>query len=246
MAKIFSGVVLAGIGIILSIGTSKISKSLDTGRLVQSLITELSNPDSSSLLKQDIALLTLDHTLYDDNPELVMDICKKVVLSKHYDIITSNTALEIIQKHDKRLYESLRNDEETKSKIADNLNLFRDSAASKTLDQAEIKFFEHIRKNVIYIQFTHAENRKTAEQLRTKLSATYFAPGVECVTGNKKNAIIYYFPEDAALANAIYTEVTQFLKTAELKQAPGTLEILDYSGRGYKAVKGQIEIWLEI
>lgn len=245
ITKIISGVLIAGIGVILAVGTSKITKSLETGRLVESLIVELSAPDSSSTLKQDIALITLDHTLFDDNPALVMDICKKVVISKKYNPSTSNTALEIIQKHDNQLYDTLIKNDELKTKLSHIIDKYRDSSLNKDLELAEIKFFEHVFKNVIYIQYRNKDNKQIIENLRSYLNNIgYNAPGVELINRDFGNSIIYFNKLDSTLANTVYSNLKQFIKDNELRL--DNVEIKDYSNKGFKVVKGQIEIWLNI
>ncbi len=97
LSKIVSGIVLVLIAIVLKFGADKISSSLQTGQLVQSLIVDLSSPDTIKI-RQEIALVALDQVLWKQNPELVLKVCERIVLNTdQYDQISGVLAFEILK-----------------------------------------------------------------------------------------------------------------------------------------------------
>ena len=107
LSKIASGIVLVLIAIVLKFGADKISSSLQTGQLVQSLISDLSSPDTTKI-RQEIALVALDQTLWKQNKELVLKVCERIIKNTdQYDQITGMLAFEILKSRDSLRAEKL-------------------------------------------------------------------------------------------------------------------------------------------
>ncbi|MCK4761222.1 MAG: hypothetical protein KAW12_03420 [Candidatus Aminicenantes bacterium] len=80
IGKLISGVLLALITILIGIGVNRVDESLRKGALVQSLISDLTQ--DKERFRRDVALLALDRTIGDDDPEIVVDIAWQILVNK--------------------------------------------------------------------------------------------------------------------------------------------------------------------
>ena len=181
LSKIVSGIVLVLIAIVLKLGADKISSSLQTGQLVQSLISDLSSPDTTKI-RQEIALVALDQTLWNQNKELVLKVCERIIKNiDQYDQITGMLAFEILESRDSlravELYEEIKN-AVTKSTIS------YDDTASVIRYTTNIvienpKLLNRVKKNKLYLHFANEENRKKIKELHKEFIEVGFnAPGI--------------------------------------------------------------------
>jgi hypothetical protein len=76
IGKIVSSLVLVVIAMFIKSGSERIAFSLQSGQLVQSLISDLTTQEQQT--RQDVALLALDNSIGDEKPRMVAAIAERL------------------------------------------------------------------------------------------------------------------------------------------------------------------------
>lgn len=255
MAKVFSGLILGALTLVIGYGSNRIATSLETGQLVQSLITDLAVPDTT--IRQDIALIALNHSVGDQNPRLVLDICERVLRNTDdFDSLAGNVAFAIIRGRDparaSRIEEEARalarrvqaqHFADTLAAEDDTSSVTREQVSRKQAYQAaQQQFIARVLPNRVYIQFNAEEGRELVERLQLYLQdAGLNAPGVERVKGDYANGVRYFHEQDRALAERVAALTTAFF---EKQGHPLRVPPVDYTGAAVEGAAGQVEVWL--
>ena len=254
VSKIISGIVLVLIAIVLKIGTDKISSSLQTGQLVQSLIADLSSPDTTKI-RQEIALVALDQTLWDQNKELVLEICERIVKNTdQFDQATGTLAFQIIERRDSAranlVKEKIKNDTLSKPvtqalSSTDSSKVIRETATTVVENS---KLLNRVKRNRVYLQFGNENEREKIRGLQKKLiEAGFTVPGIEMVKGNYQLDIRYFHSEDKVLIGNIGQTIESFLKTEGI-DLKDKIPVKNLSKTKFKdqVPVGNIEVWINL
>ena len=254
VSKIISGIVLVLIAIVLKIGTDKISSSLQTGQLVQSLIADLSSPDTTKI-RQEIALVALDQTLWDQNKELVIEICERIVKNTNqFDQATGTLAFQIIERRDSAranlVKEKIKNDTLSKPvtqalSSTDSSKVIRETATTVVENS---KLLNRVKRNRVYLQFGNENEREKIRGLQKKLiEAGFTVPGIEMVKGNYQLDIRYFHSEDKVLIGNIGQTIESFLKTEGI-DLKDKIPVKNLSKTKFKdqVPVGNIEVWINL
>ena len=242
LGKIASSVILVIITIVLGYGMNRITASLEKGQLVKDLIDDLTTEPKST--RQDIALITLKHSMSRHDPHLVLDIAAQVFNTREkFDDTTSDVAFEIIRELDPDRAETLA------LIIAERQHASLRSEPDPTKDKRGIsddaKFVAKAFTNVVYIQYRSEKTRSLAGELQEILNAKKFkAPGIEKVDEEFSNEIRYFHKKDEALAiDTIKNVVEDFFRSRGIEVF---FKVLDLSASKLRAPEGQIEIWINL
>ena len=251
LGKLTSSIIFVLIALFLKIGADKIAVSLETGSLVQSLITDLTTLNQKT--RQDVALIALDHTVGDEKPQLVSEIAQRIF----EDLVKSNpseqdsalgsVAWKICLRRDPQSAEQQR--EQMLIAQVNELQKLRPQEGKGAKPQIEkptvkTRLLSETFPNLVYIQFQPEDQRERMESLRNYLNQNgYYAPGVEHVKDNFNPGVRFFHPGDATLAEEVARVTETFMqeKGRELK-----LRIIDLSGKGYKVREHLVEIWLKL
>ncbi len=256
LSKIVSGIVLVLIAVVLKLGADKISSSLQTGQLVQSLISDLSSPDTNKI-RQEIALVALDQTLWNQNDELVLQVCERISLDTKYEQITGALAFTILKSRDSlradELLKQIEQKEKDKSKqhiTPPDTSDYVVTAVQQDIPDYNVEgsnILARVKKNKLYIHFANEENRQKIRQLQGDFkSAGFYAPGIERVKGNYRLDIRYFHKEDSILTGSIVQIIKNFLEEEEINIK--SVSIKDFRGTKFQkgATVGLIEIWINL
>jgi len=254
VSKIISSIVLVSIAIVLKIGTDNISSSLQTGQLVQSLIADLSSPDTSKI-RQEIALVALDQTLWDQNKELVLQICERIIKNtEQYDQVTGTLAYDILKRRDASRAELI--DEE----INNDIKRTSTTPVLSGIDSTEViqdtiytvsdnpKLLTRVKKNRVYLQFRNENEREKIRELQKELiDAGYVVPGIEMVERNYTLDIRYFHSEDKILIGNIEQTINNFLRTEGI-DFNDRIPVKNLSKTKFKdqVPIGNIEVWINL
>jgi hypothetical protein len=244
IGKLLSGFVLAGIAIIIGIGSEKITNALKKGSLVQSLITDLTNGESTT--RQDVALIALHHSVGKEDSVMVAEIAERIFYDlKNSDSSLGGIAFKILKERKpsraKEIEENIQLKLSAPGNRSQNISAADTSLISitKTEPSASGLLAARIFDTLVYIQFRGSVTREKMNELRNKfLEKGYNAPGVERIDGNFKNWVRYFHPEDKELAERVAGLAKEFIgKDIEFS-------LQDLSGMGHKAQVGLIELWI--
>jgi len=238
VTQIISGVIFAGIAVILSIGSSQISASIQKGQFLTGVIDDLTT--TSNRGKRDIALIALDRFLGDSERELVADVAEQVIRNLDFDSVEAQIAFDILAKrdHDKaqRLLDEIVSAARQSMDTTSGPSAVPPPPIVQKAKTRVTKALERIGGNIVYIQFSGEENRKKVERLAKELREMgYKVPGIEQRDFNF-NDVRYFRRLDKPVATVI-------AKTAE-KQLNIEAKVKDLSQSGMSAPKGLVEVWI--
>lgn len=248
VVKIASTVFLGALIYIIPNASQRIAASLDTGRLVQTLITDLTT--SNQQTRQDLALIALNRSVGEHNSQLVSEIAERI----YFDLSSRDTlrqgtgrvAFNVLASRDPARAQFVRDSMEAeidRSRTQAISPPNADSAMTRSVSR-EAELIARIHHSVVYIQFSAEDERPTARALRETLSAAgFWAPDVDQVDGNFSNWIRYFHASDESLALRARDAVQSFF-TQRGDTIP--FRVQNMSGRGFKAPEGQIEVWLRL
>lgn len=252
VGQILSGLLLAAIALLIKTSADNIATSLKKGDLVRSMISDLAS-DSDKGIRQDLALIALDHSLGDQEQGMIVEIAEQIIKQGKYDNVTGTIAFKIINQRapakakelqdqalllasDKTVREDLRSSANPMALVAPT------PIPSPGVDSGK-QVLAKVLPNLIFIQIKNEQSRATAEALRSALSAQgYFAPGVDQVEGNYSSSVRFFHQEDQALARQVNELVKKFLSSRNINI---TTDILDLSKLRHTGQPGQIEIWID-
>jgi hypothetical protein len=261
VSKLVSSVLLAVIAIVVQQGASRIATSLQTGDLVRNLIQDLTT--RSERARQDIALIALNHSVGDQNPELVVEIAERIYRELTLDsgqnkispegVKKGIIALEIIKQRDPKRADAIQKDLWSDPNTIAELQQLRPKGGGPDAEvteqaqgevSAKTQLLAKAFPNLIYIHFRDEKNKQLAEGLRNRLNeAGFYAPGVERVDKDYPNNVRFFHGEDRELAQRVATTAEQFLSE---QKSPRKLELQDLSSKGFKVQKGHVEVWINL
>lgn len=249
LGRIFSGIVLVVIAMVIKSGSERIAFSMQSGQLVQSLIADLTTQDQQA--RQDVALLALDHSIGAENPPLVSDIAERLFRdTQSRDSARSHAlggvAFRVLEHRAPQRAQLIRDSleslvQEERATLVSNpdtamLAMQRAPAASELIAR--------VFPSIVYVQFRNEDERSTATALQQALLASGFnVPGVEHVDAQYRNWVRYFHPEDQALAERAARRSEAFL--AERGHVV-EFRVQDLSGSGYNPPRGQVELWMNL
>jgi hypothetical protein len=249
--KIVSGILLVVIAVVLERGSSRIAQSMQSGQLVQSLISDLAVPDTT--IKQDIALIALNHSVGEQNPALVLQICERILENtRDYDDITGKVAFEIIRSRDPKRAAEI---DSTARKLAQREQSIQRSAAVATAEKparptkaalSASKFIARVLSNVVYVQFKSNDYRDQISRLQAALNnAGIAAPGIEQVDAEFGNSIRYFHEQDRELAERVKKITVDFFQDEGVYL---NVEIQNLSNTKLSATTspGRVEVWINL
>ena len=265
VAKLFSGVVLVGIAMVIKCGTDEIAASHRRGELVRSLLADLTTRDQQT--RQDLALIALDHSLGDQNADLVLDIAERLVLdtvgvpdsARAAARALGSTAFRILERRAPGRADSVRTliEEQVQDAFADpDVRAAARSApdtATRTVAsavddraaRAATDLLGAIRSRVVYIQYQGDVQRAQVEAMRRMFAdAGFTAPGVERIETRFTSAVRFFHVTDSALADTVAQLARTFVQANGL--GPVTLPVQDLTARRLRAPRGQIEVWISV
>lgn len=272
--KLISGLMLGTISVALGFFTffyqkaeSEKANALKKGELIQKMIGELLQTDEG--IKRDVVLIALDNSIDMDDPVLA-DIVEHLYRnSSDPSDKALKVAFRILEKRRPELAKEINNEAQEKLLNAETRAEVRslpgeipagnelpvlpkksDGPVSPTMEtqKRESPVLNVARqiaaaspKQVVYIQYKNAALQSKMNELKETLAGQgFFAPGVEHVDRNYANSIRYFNKEDAAQAAQIAQMVSDFFK------ACGGPAFSPVEFKGFKAPKGQIEVWINL
>lgn len=258
LVKLVASVVLVAIGMAIRHGTSQIATSLETGGLIQSLIADLSSVNGE--IRRDLALIALNHSIGDRNPELVAQVAERLYQDRvesettairHDAHVVGELAFEILRKRNPQQASKIEDELSTKANapemrkaLVSDANILKTPPDRKVAVRSTAELLARVYPSVVYIQYRTEGNQDLSERLRRRLTDSgYHAPGVELVAGKYTTSVRYFRPDDEALAEKLAGEVQAFLKQ---EGKPREVPTENLSGIGYNPPPGQIEVWLRV
>lgn len=263
VGKVISGVVLALIAVIIKSGTDRIAAAQHRGELVRALIADLTTRDQRT--RQDIALIALDHSVGDDNPQLVIEIAERLVLDttgystadRAETQTLGSVAFKVLKKRNPTRADSLKreleqrfasgvsSDSGVRASLRSDPDTARPLATKDSSAQAATSLIRPVSSNVVFLQFQGKVRREAMERLRKSLDeASFVAPGVEYIAKPFRSSVRYFYPEDSLQAARAAKVTTDFLQKERLNA--GLVNLQNMSRRGLRVPRGQIEVWLTI
>jgi hypothetical protein len=263
IVKILSGGILVIVSFILShtndlkkqeneLKQQEINNSLKLGEFTKTLINAMIIEDSTHL-QQDLAFITLDHTIGKADPKFVSDLGSRVIEKYLYsksdkDPGNMQYILRIIKEKDVSAYNELmlkinKQNEALYVKAVNNLSNSpqKDTTAlSASFSKKELDKFGLLSKATIFIQIDNGDipSKEKAAKLQAQLRQNGFnVPGVEAITKFKfQNAIRYYYSSDEGAAQQIKAVVDKLTN-----QSVKLVKLNNNSTHN-----GLIELWLNI
>lgn len=244
ITKLVGDIILVVIAVLIGIGSERIATALQSGELTQQLLTDLARADSASVLRHEIALAALDQSVYEQSPELVWEVCERILRNIDYKAADRTYAFHILSKRD-----SLRA-----------LSVYRDITLSnpdpakidlaQSNQQRDITLQQIVNDNlgkttlgkVVFLQFKGDIHRDIIRQLQSNISkAGYTAPGIEYVAGNYTSEVRYFHPVDSTYARSVQELTQEFMNGTNFRVNVG---IRDLTRAQFNAPEGQIEVWI--
>ena len=267
--KLIGSVVLVAIPVMISIGANRISQSMERGKLVESLLSELTNEQVK--MRRDLALIALDAavpppekckvlgvfkcSIDETRPDMVAEVA--VVLWRQLDDRSESTqAAKIIIKRKPTTHTAILTSDVQVTSAPDPVARVDTQESKRIAQKAEIvsrlvvqpvERLNQVRMRpdaalagVKAVYVQYRDDRKAAEQIRDALlEKGVSVPRLELVPGIRQNDIRYSSPDEREAAQRL----RDFLHT-DLQIQINDDKLIDLSGRGYKAPPGQFEVWI--
>lgn len=246
--KLLSGVLLAVIAVVLERGSAKISQSMQTAQLVQSLISDLAAPDTT--IRQEIALAALNRAVWDQNPELVWDVCERILTNSQYLDVTRDYAFQVVFERDSTRAKGLlaaRGSSDLVRTTADSIagdTTPQGMTLSRVPDPLTQRLLSRYLQKVVYIQYHGRGAQDIAQGLRRRLIDDGFtSPDGERVDP-RVNRVYYFYSEDSAAAYHLADITRSYFANARVNASlPDEIKVRNLAGK-YSAPEGQLEVWI--
>jgi hypothetical protein len=248
-------VVLVGIiGLLIKTGADNISASYKKGELVQSLISDLAAEDPKNI-RQDVALIALNHSLGDQEKQLIIDIAQQIVQENSYNKVAGSVAYRILEQRAPTIAQNIRDralllaaSPTVTMEIRSNANPAALTGPtprpSPEAAAAEKQFMAKVLPNLILVQFRNEQSRAVFDELRQVLNRNgLIVPGPDRVDASFTSSIRFFHEEDRALAERVFDETKKFFQARQISVNP-TMQ--NFSKSNFKALSGQIEIWIDL
>ena len=241
VGNLMSSVLLAAIAILVARGSEKIANSMRSGEIVASLVEHLSMPDSGT--RHEIALAALNRAVWDQNRELVWDVCERIIRNGKFVDYTRSYAFQLLLERDSTRATALLAD------IGHQELVVRGPVEGAMLARPPLDSLasalraRYASGGVVYVQFAGEENRQIAEALRQRLAAQGFrAPAVEPVDP-QVNRVYYFHKQDSVLADSLARTVQAFFLSQDPSRTLPGFTVRNLAGR-YRVPQGQLEVWV--
>jgi hypothetical protein len=249
LSKVTASVFLAALVFVIPTASQRIASSLDTGRLVQALIADLTTSDQQT--RQDLALIALNRSVGQHNGQLVSEIAERI----YFDLSQRETeqqsigrvAYGVLASRDPVRASHVRDSIEAEAatsrpQIVSPPNA--DSVRGTLARSPQAELIARIHPNVAYIQFAAESDRASADALRGALtSAGFWTPATEQLDGNFNNWIRFFHDADEPAARRAQEVVERYFRE---QGRPMTFRVQNFSTSGFKAPAGQIEVWVRL
>jgi hypothetical protein len=258
VGKLISGAALAIIALVIKLGADDIATSQREGELVVKVMTDLTTKDSTA--KQDLALIALNHSVSKRSRRLVIDIADRLLRDTTgfgagelaVGAGLNSVAFGILRQRDSVRAKALERyylDTLIVDKARDAVITNADTSI-KTVGtvvdsnaRAVTELLAPFSSNVVYIQFRGSLTRGLVDTLRQEFAkAGLTAPGAERKETTFTSSVRYFHAQDKELADSITRMTTRFTGSRGIDI--GALPVQDLSGRGFRARRGQIEVWI--
>ena len=250
IGKIVSSLVLVVIAMFIKTGSERIAFSLQSGQLVQSLISDLTTKDQQT--RQDVALLALDNSIGDEKPQMVAAIAERLFRdTQEQDSARmhalGSVAFRVLEKRDPDRAAAIRASLDSLINNSRAAVVSNPDTAAPQLQQApvESQLITRVFNSIVYVQFRNENERTLAQALRDTLnSAGLHSPAIDQENGNYRNWVRYFHPEDRNLA-----VTASELASAVARKKGHTVEfrVQDLSGNTrFRAGKGHVEVWINL
>jgi len=245
-------VLLGTIGLLIKTGADNISASYKKGELVQSLISDLAAEDPKNI-RQDVALIALNHSLGDQEKQLIIDIAQQIVQENSYDKVAGSVAYRILEQRAPTIAQNIRDralllaaSPTVTMEIRSNANpaALTGPPPSPEAAIAEKQFMAKVLPNLILVQFRNEQSRAVFEELRQVLNSKgLIVPGPDRVDASFTSSVRFFHEEDRPLAERVFDETKKFFQSRQISVNP---TIQNLSKSNFKALSGQIEIWIDL
>ena len=255
IGQLMSLVLLGAIGLIIKTGADNISASYKKGELVESLISDLAAEDPKHI-RQDLALIALNHTLEEREKSLIVEIAQQIVQESEYEKVAGTVAYRILEQRAPDVAQNIRNralllaaSPTVMVELRSNANPAALTGPPVVSPSPEVvvpekQLIAKVLTNLILVQFRTEQSRPLLDELRQALNKNGLnAPGVDRVDANFTSSIRYFYEEDRALAERVLDETKKFFQS---KQMSVDLAIQSLSKSNFRALPAQIEIWIDL
>ena len=265
---VVSNIILVAIPIIIGVVGDNISRSLERGRFIDSLLDDLTTPTAET--RRDIALIALDSAIPppkdESQPDQVVDIAGILLKDTIAGVnqpgglinrkIETSAAKKIIYKRKPK-----KGDEIIRAIITESTEAIpaeqkivktdktpgEEKAATDNLKIKREQTAEIISSllpsdiKLVYIQYE--QDNQAAEAIQNYLKdKKIVVPGIEKISSIKQDDIRFSSQSDRKKAEELKVEIENFLK--EKQNIKKEFKLIDLSKAGYKVPSGQFEIWL--
>jgi len=252
IGQLINLVLLGAIGLLIKTGADNISASYKKGELVQSMISDLAAEDPKNI-RQDVALIALNHSLGDDEKQLIIEIAQQVVQESSYDKVAGSVAYRILEQRAPTIARNIRDralllaaSPTVMAELRSGANpaALTDAMPSPGKVVAEKQLMAKVLSNLTLVQFRNEHSRSLFEEFRQVLNNNGLnAPGVDRVDASFTNSVRFFHEEDRALAERVLDETKKFFQSKQRSMNP---TIQNLSNSNFKALPGQIEIWIDL
>ena len=242
------------IAFFLNKGAERIARSNEEGKIVQSLIEDLTKKDDNT--HSDVALLSLEKFLRQKNNNELTDIDKVYIVEVAKTLLqprlskdsafNSSIPFTLWQKYDSQGVKSFMNDYAENNKTVldtqgiSTTNLESSAPVAQGRSEVETNIISSLKKKIVYIQYADETQKNIAKQIQDTLAKNgWIAPGIEHIPGKYRDVVKFFNVEDKELAG----HVIDLIKD-RLHLNFSTVSIPASSSKKYNVPKGQIEIWV--
>jgi hypothetical protein len=268
--KLVGSVVLVAIPIMISIGANRISQSMERGKLVESLLAELTNEEKR--MRRDLALIALDAAVPPPEKcgflgwfncgidETASDMVSDVALVLWRELGRSGETAEaakIITKRKPTTHKTLliadalvtsdpdpdfTVNEQTSSQIAQKARIVSRLVAQSATSKSPAPVQpDSALAGVRTVYIQYRDDIGLAERIRAALREKGVSvPRLEQVSAIRQDDIRYRNADEMAAAKRL----RDFLRTGYQIQI-GDNKLIDLSRRGYEVPVGQFEVWID-
>jgi hypothetical protein len=250
VGKIISSLVLVVIAMFIKTGSERIAFSLQSGQLVQSLISDLTTKEQQT--RQDVALLALDNSIGDEKPQMVAAIAERLFRdTQEQDSARAHAlgsvAFRVLERRDPQRAEAIRASLDSlinndRAAVVSN----PDTAVAQTAQApVQSQLITRVFNSIVYVQFRNENERRIAQALRDTLNATgLHSPAIDQEDGNYRNWVRYFHADDRGLAT---TAADLAAAVARKNGHTVQFKVQDLSGNTrFRAGKGHVEVWINL
>ena len=252
--KFFNGFILAGLTFAVSWGSYHVANSIKYGELSQKMLGDLTTPISENKIRRDLALIVLNETIGNDQPDLISEIAEVIYLNDSVSQKEKGVAFRILKirrpsEADSLLKIATANtnlllqDTTTRMKIISSPQLTADNnpvmEINNTAVQALNLSLAQSFSTVVYIQTNNKDKQKLKPLADYLKQQNYKVPSIETIHQPFENSIRFFNAADAIKAKEIADEMKRMNPKWECK-------IEKLPNPDNKVPAGQVEVWINL